>query len=73
MEENVTQETQAAQANAQTETKPAPDLNLNDLAALRNILDVAVSRGAFKAPELEAVGKTYNKLNSFLESVTKKD
>ena len=51
----------------------APDLNINDLAALRSILDVASSRGAFKAAELEAVGKIYNKLNSFLEAVTKKD
>lgn len=72
MEENVTQENQAP-ATAPAETKAAPDLNLNDLAAIRNILDVAVSRGSFKAQELEAVGKTYNKLNSFLESVTKKD
>ena len=51
----------------------APDLNINDLAALRSILDVASSRGAFKAAELEAVGKIYNKLNSFLEAVTKKE
>ena len=50
-----------------------PDLNINDLAALRSILDVASSRGAFKAAELEAVGKIYNKLNSFLEAVTKKE
>ena len=26
-----------------------------------------------KAAELEAVGKTYNKLNAFLEAVTKKE
>jgi hypothetical protein len=47
----------------------APDLNISDLAALRSIIDVASQRGAFKANELEAVGKTYNKLNTFLESV----
>jgi len=50
-----------------------PDLNRSDLASIRSIIDVAASRGAFKAPELEAVGKTYNKLNAFLESVSKKD
>lgn len=66
------------QAAAQETQQPAqqaqgPDLNLNDLAALRSIIDVATSRGAFKAAELEAVGKTYNKLNVFLESVSKKD
>lgn len=58
---------------AATPEAAAPDLNINDLAALRSILDVASSRGAFKAAELEAVGKIYNKLNSFLEAVTKKD
>jgi hypothetical protein len=39
---------------------------------LRSILEVASSRGAFKAAELEAVGKAYNKLNTFLESVAAK-
>ena len=43
----------ASEANGQA----APDLNLNDLSALRSILDVASSRGAFKAAEMEAVGK----------------
>ena len=62
---------EAAAATAPEAT--AADLNINDLAALRSILDVASSRGAFKAAELEAVGKIYNKLNSFLEAVTKKD
>jgi hypothetical protein len=70
------QETTQAQAAPVTEPQaPAsPDLNLSDLASLRSILEVASSRGAFKAAELEAVGKTFNKLNTFLESVaTKKE
>ena len=50
-----------------------PDLNVSDLAALRNIIEVATTRGAFKATELEAVGKTFNKLNAFLEAVAKKE
>lgn len=54
-------------------TKPeaAPDLNINDLNAVRSIIDIATTRGAFKANELEAVGKTYNKLTAFLEHITK--
>jgi hypothetical protein len=67
-EENKTEATQQEAAPQQ-----GADLNISDLAALRSIIDVATQRGAFKAPELEAVGKAYNKLNSFLESVTKKD
>lgn len=49
------------------------DLNISDLAAIKSIIDVATQRGAFRAPELEAVGKTYNKLSTFLETVTKKE
>lgn len=70
MSDEVQQDPAAAQEAAQ---QPGADLNVNDLAALRSIIDVATQRGAFKAAELEAVGKAYNKLNSFLESVTKKD
>lgn len=57
----------------QPEAPAGPDLNVNDLTALRNIIDIATQRGAFKAAEMEAVGKVYNRLNLFLESVTKKD
>jgi hypothetical protein len=53
------------------ETKPAPDLNISDLNAVRSIIDIATTRGAFKANELEAVGKTYNKLTLFLDHVSK--
>jgi hypothetical protein len=59
-----------AQETPQTQS---PDLNVNDLAALRSIIEVATTRGAFKATELEAVGKTFNKLNTFLEAVAKKE
>ena len=66
------QEAPAPEAPAQ-EAPAAPDLNISDLIALRSIVEVASQRGAFKATELEAVGKTFNKLNTFLESVTKKE
>jgi hypothetical protein len=66
-----TQEQQPAAAPAPEAA--APDLNISDLVALKSIIDVASQRGAFKANELEAVGKTYNKLNNFLESVAKKE
>jgi hypothetical protein len=61
-------------APAAPEAAPAaPDLNISDLVALKSIVEVASQRGAFKAAELEAVGKTFNKLNTFLESVSKKE
>lgn len=66
--------TPAANTEAQQPAEgeaPASDLNISDLVALKSIIDVATQRGAFKAAEMEAVGKTYNKLNSFLETVSK--
>lgn len=62
----------AVQAPAQTAPeKEGTELNISDLQALKTIIDIASQRGAFKATELEAVGKTYNRLNRFLEEVTK--
>jgi len=62
-------ETQAAAAPAQE--SGATELTLADLNAMKAIIDVAAQRGAFKAQEMEVVGKTFNKLNSFLEAATK--
>ena len=59
-------------APAPAEQSNAADLNINDLNAIRSIIEVASSRGAFKAAEMEAVGKVFNKLSVFLESVTAK-
>jgi hypothetical protein len=64
---------EAANAEATAQQSQGPDLNVSDLMALKNIIEVATNRGAFKATELEAVGKTFNKLNSFLEAVAKKE
>jgi hypothetical protein len=64
-------EAQEAQQPAQ-DSPASTDLNISDLVALKSIVEVASQRGAFKATELEAVGKTFNKLNTFLESVASK-
>ena len=47
------------------------DLTLQDLAAVKNIIDIASQRGAFKPNEMVAVGTIYNKLVSFLDAVSK--
>jgi hypothetical protein len=71
------QEVPAAAEGANTEAAAqqaqGPDLNVSDLVALKSIIEIATQRGAFKANELEAVGKTFNKLNVFLEAVAKKE
>jgi hypothetical protein len=65
--------TEAPTEQPQAAQPQGPDLNLTDLAALKSIIEVATQRGAFKAAELESVGKVFNKLSNFLDSVSKKE
>lgn len=71
MSEEITNEA-ASEAAPQAEgaAQAGTDLSVNDLATIRNIIDVASTRGAFKANELESVGRIYNKLDVFLNSLT---
>ena len=45
-------------------------LTVRDLAQIVEIIKVCSSRGAFRAEELSGVGLLYDRLNSFLQSVT---
>lgn len=45
------------------------DLNIQDLAVMKGIIDIASERGAFKPNEMAAVGTVYNKLDIFLKQV----
>jgi hypothetical protein len=69
MSEELKQQDTAGETPA-TET-PNNDLSINDLQAMKVIIDIASSRGAFKPNEMVAVGQTYNKLEQFLEQVAK--
>jgi len=74
MADNVeTKETKEVAESQSAPQQASADLNVSDLSAIKSIIDVATQRGAFRAPELESVGKIYNKLTAFLESITKKD
>ena len=44
-------------------------ITVADLDALRSIVDIAASRGAFQAAELSQVGAVYDKLVTFLNAV----
>lgn len=44
-------------------------ITVTDLNTLRGIIDLASSRGAFRAAEMTQVGEIYNKLTAFLEAV----
>jgi hypothetical protein len=45
------------------------NLTVNDLINIKNIIDVASARGAFRGEELSAVGEVYNKLATFVASI----
>jgi hypothetical protein len=66
MTDNVEQNPEAAGQPANQN-----DLSINDLAAMKSIIDIASSRGAFKPNEMVAVGQTYTKLTAFLDAVAK--
>jgi hypothetical protein len=57
-----------APAENSNEQNPA-ELTIQDLAAIRQIIDVASQRGAFKPNEMVTVGQTYTKLDTFLQAV----
>jgi hypothetical protein len=52
---------------AQEQNDQALIINLADLDLIRQIIDLATSRGAFKGPELSDIGRVYNKLTAFLD------
>ena len=68
MTDNVEQNTEEQAPAAQDANN---DLTINDLNAMKVIIDIASSRGAFKPNEYAAVGQTYTKLTAFLDQVAK--
>jgi hypothetical protein len=58
-----------APATAENEQATGAELTVNDLAALKQIIDVASQRGTFKPNEMVTVGQTYAKLEAFLAEI----
>lgn len=53
-----------------TPTAITSDVTIADLFLIKDILDVAIQRGAFRGDELVTVGQTYTKLVGFLNQVS---
>lgn len=51
--------------------KQDTQLTLNDLATIKNLIEVSCTRGSFRADEMRTVGEIYEKLNSFLDEIVK--
>jgi len=66
--EETSQVEETATAEAQQES--AAELTVQDLSAIKQIIDVASQRGAFKPNEMMTVGQTYTKLETFLAAVS---
>jgi len=64
-------ETAAAPVNntAPTEAEAPVQLGVQDLQNAAQIIDIAMSRGAFRANEAAQVGAVYNKIEAFIKSV----
>ena len=45
------------------------EITIADLNLLKDIVDLASTRGAFRAAEMKEMGEVYNKLTSFLDAV----
>jgi hypothetical protein len=45
------------------------NITVADLNLLKNIIDLASTRGAFRAGEMKEIGEVYNKLAEFLDAV----
>ena len=59
----------AQPAGTAPQQQPGTDLSIADLKNLGTIIDVASTRGAFRANEMATVGAMYNKLQAFLARV----
>lgn len=60
---------QPTQEAAAPEQPDPPSVNIQDLQVLRSCIQLASSRGAFKAEEMQTVGTAFNRLNAFLQHV----
>jgi len=68
-DQNTAQATGPVGPDTTTAQAEPPQLTIVDLQNLRAIVDTASRRGAFGAAELSSVGATFDRLNTFLNSV----
>ena len=59
--------------DASVEDGQQPQLSLQDLATMVQVIDICSRRGGFEGPELEAVGGLRSRVVAFVNSVAPKD
>jgi|TARA_R110000851_G_scaffold2618_1_gene10702 hypothetical protein len=65
----MSEEIKAVESEAAPQGEASPELTVNDLSQIKQVIDVASQRGAFKPNEMVAVGTIYSKLETFLSAV----
>jgi hypothetical protein len=50
-------------------TNSTVTLTIKDLGSIKDIIELACTRGAFRANELKTVGDTYDRLDAFLSAI----
>ena len=69
----VAEEAEVVDAPEGGEQPEVPQLSIQDLATVVQIIDICSKRGGFEGPELEAVGGLRNRVVAFVNSVAPKD
>ena len=64
--------TEEVMAPEGAQEQEAPQLSLQDIATLVQIIDICSRRGAFEGQELEAVGGVRNRIVTFLNAAAPK-
>ena len=50
-----------------------PQITIADIATLKQIVEVATSRGAFRAEELSQIGAVYDRVSAWVEAMTQQE
>lgn len=66
MSEKTVEPTQEVETVQNEEEQTEPQISFNQIAAVTEIIDLCSTRGAFKGPELEAVGQIRNSFAGFV-------
>jgi len=52
-----------------TTTTPNTNLTVQDLVGLKSCIEVACSRGAYRAEEMRSVGEVFDRISVFLKAI----
>ena len=69
LDETTTEEEEVANEAPTSNEAQSAGLGIVDLRVIKEVIDVASARGAFKADEFAIIGDTYGRLAAFLNQI----